>query len=642
MNYLNKGISLLHKILIFLILFLLIFGLLLFFNKSFIANFFLNKQISKIEKSFNVKISYENYYFSRNKFYFSNLLVKKDRITLIKIDSIKININFISLFTRQPFIKDLTIKNITANIYLCSYGKYRFDTIKQELNKHLKNNKLSYFNNIIKFFLNFFFNKLRRLNAINVCLLVYCPSETNILQRVKLDNIILEKNSLKWRGELTNFQQKISIGFFGDITKSNKAFYFNLNFDTTVKEINSLNLYFDKKYFINFTNLSGSFSSSEKCLSYVNLNIKNLCLINKYVSLQKFCLKQISFNLKYNFKNDYLIFLKGSKIKINNLVFPFYCKVNYNNGIILDLVVESKNFNSQDLFYSLPKEVFSNLFGIKTLGNLSFYMNLSLNTRKIDSLNFFWKLSSNNFRVIEWGNFPINKLREEFYHFIYENNELVDSIFISPNNSNYIVFKDIPSELVGAILTTEDPSFFVHKGFINEAIRESIIENLKYKRIKRGASTITMQLVKNLFLYKYKVIARKIEEIIITWLIENLNLLSKEKIFEIYVNIIEFGPKVYGLKKACEFYFNKKVKDLNLKESIFLAAIIPFPKYFYIIFNDTLKLKDSYEKYFRIILERMYKRGLITEKDYLEYNDLEINLSEKAKNYIKTKRGKNG
>jgi len=104
-----------------------------------------------------------------------------------------------------------------------------------------------------------------------------------------------------------------------------------------------------------------------------------------------------------------------------------------------------------------------------------------------------------------------------------------------------------------------------------------MILNIKERRFARGGSTITMQLVKNVFLNRNKTIARKMEEILLVWLIENQQLCSKERMFEVYLNIIELGPHIYGANEAAHFYFNKDASKLTLPESIFIASIIPRP-----------------------------------------------------------------
>src|SRR6185295_15378504 len=104
--------------------------------------------------------------------------------------------------------------------------------------------------------------------------------------------------------------------------------------------------------------------------------------------------------------------------------------------------------------------------------------------------------------------------------------------------------------------------------------------NYKAGKFVRGGSTISMQLVKNVFLTRNKTIARKIEEALIVWLIENNRLSSKERMYEVYLNLIEWGPNVYGIGEASRFYFYKSPADLSLAESIFLAMIVPRPKGF--------------------------------------------------------------
>jgi membrane peptidoglycan carboxypeptidase len=124
-----------------------------------------------------------------------------------------------------------------------------------------------------------------------------------------------------------------------------------------------------------------------------------------------------------------------------------------------------------------------------------------------------------------------------------------------------------------------------------------------------------MQLVKNVFLSRDKTISRKVEEALIVYLIENLALVSKERLLEIYLNVIEWGPNVYGIHEAARFYFNKKPSELNLQESIFLAGIIPNPKFFKYQFDKAGKLKPQMGGYFRILTERMASKGWIATGD---------------------------
>jgi membrane peptidoglycan carboxypeptidase len=148
-----------------------------------------------------------------------------------------------------------------------------------------------------------------------------------------------------------------------------------------------------------------------------------------------------------------------------------------------------------------------------------------------------------------------------------------------------------------------------------DAIRESIATDIKERSFARGGSTITMQLVKNVFLSRNKTIARKLEEILITWLIENQQIASKDRMFEVYLNIIEWGPMVYGVNEASRFYFNKDVSRLTYSESIFLASIIPKPKWYRYSFGPDGHLKPELADYYRLVSEKMLRKGWATQHD---------------------------
>ena len=109
-----------------------------------------------------------------------------------------------------------------------------------------------------------------------------------------------------------------------------------------------------------------------------------------------------------------------------------------------------------------------------------------------------------------------------------------------------------------------------------------------------------MQLVKNVFLNRHKNIARKLEEALIVWLIESQRLTSKERMYEVYLNIIEWGPMVYGAAEASRF---------------FLASIIPKPKHFRSVFNPDATLRENQLEYYRVIARRLAAKGLMTEEE---------------------------
>ncbi len=167
---------------------------------------------------------------------------------------------------------------------------------------------------------------------------------------------------------------------------------------------------------------------------------------------------------------------------------------------------------------------------------------------------------------------------------------------------HWIPLKDISPDVVHAVVVAEDGTFWSNHGFDWYELKESIQRDVHEARAVRGASTITQQLVKNLYLSPSKNPVRKIKEWILTWWMDRQ--LSKSRILELYLNVIEWGYGVYGVDAASMYYFGKSAQFLTKGESARLAAIIPDPK-------DHLADTDSQYVLRRtdVILDRMDARG---------------------------------
>lgn len=167
----------------------------------------------------------------------------------------------------------------------------------------------------------------------------------------------------------------------------------------------------------------------------------------------------------------------------------------------------------------------------------------------------------------------------------------------------WIPLRSIPQDAIDAVIVSEDGTFWSHHGFDWFEFRESIERNFEEGRAARGASTITQQLVKNLYLSSSKNPLRKIKEWILTWYMEQQ--LGKSRILEIYFNVIEWGDGVYGIEAASRYYFDKSVPELNREECARLAAIIPSPRKHRADVDSKYVLRRS-----KLILERMEARGM--------------------------------
>jgi hypothetical protein len=248
-------------------------------------------------------------------------------------------------------------------------------------------------------------------------------------------------------------------------------------------------------------------------------------------------------------------------------------------------------------------------------------------------VEFNSELSKDNFKILGYGKTNLSKINGTFMYTPFEYGKPMRDILIGPENSNFTPLDQISPYLKNAVLTAEDPSFFGHRGFVEEAIRKSIATNFKRKAFKRGASTISMQLVKNVYLNRQKTLARKIEEMLIVWLIENQRLSSKSRMFEVYLNLIEWGQNIYGIGEASRYYFDKHPSELNLGESIYLASIVPRPKSSLYFFEYQGNLRPNMVGYFNTIGGLMAKRGL-TEADSTGYGFYNVRLKESLRYLI--------
>ncbi len=173
----------------------------------------------------------------------------------------------------------------------------------------------------------------------------------------------------------------------------------------------------------------------------------------------------------------------------------------------------------------------------------------------------------------------------------------------------YVPLSKISPELRTAVLISEDDTFFGHSGINITELKKAFQENLEKKRYARGASTITMQVVKNAFLTQQKTLTRKIKEILLAKKIEKI--WSKQKIFEYYLNIAEWGHNIYGAEAAARYYFNKPASQLDLAEASLLAGMLPNPKILN-PFKNWNRVKNRQQR----VLRLMRNARLITDQEF--------------------------
>lgn len=305
----------------------------------------------------------------------------------------------------------------------------------------------------------------------------------------------------------------------------------------------------------------------------------------------------------------------ASTVVFNRLDFHPYIYAEKTGRWHFKASVHRPEFPAENLFASLPSGLFSHVQGIEASGNLTYNLNLDIDFNNLENLEFSSDLNGYDFYIEDWGTGNLSRMNDEFEYTAYEKDRPVRTFAVGPSNPNFRSLNQISPLLQVAVLQSEDGSFFYHQGFYPGAVQEALAYDLEVGRFARGGSSITMQLVKNVFLNRHKNIARKLEEALIVWLIEGCYLTSKERMYEVYMNIIEWGPMVYGACEAARFYFDKEPSDLTISESIFLASIIPKPKWFRSVFNPDVTLKENQLGYYRLIASRLAAKGLLTEEE---------------------------
>jgi monofunctional biosynthetic peptidoglycan transglycosylase len=180
---------------------------------------------------------------------------------------------------------------------------------------------------------------------------------------------------------------------------------------------------------------------------------------------------------------------------------------------------------------------------------------------------------------------------------------------IRPNGKNYVPFRRIPKSLRYSVILLEDSRFYDHHGFdfyeLGKAIRASFVHG---KRL-RGASTLSQQLVKNLYLSSDRSLQRKFIEALITIKLEAH--VSKERILELYMNGIDWGRGLIGIRAAAQFYFGRPPEELTIKQSVFLAAIIPNPARF-----SRNPRSHFVQTRMMMALEALYRARIINLQEY--------------------------
>ena len=220
---------------------------------------------------------------------------------------------------------------------------------------------------------------------------------------------------------------------------------------------------------------------------------------------------------------------------------------------------------------------------------------------------------------------PVLDIKTAHQYYIYDGKGNI--IYQGSGTNKWVSLDDISPYFIDAIISIEDKNFYNHKGFDYPRILKAFITNIKSKEIVNGASTISQQYIKNLYLDFDKTWERKIEE---AWLTMKLEAhYSKEEILEGYLNTINFGQGNYGIENASLYYFNKSAKDLTMEEAIMLAGIPKSPTYYNPVYDYDAAINRA-----KVVANAMYNNHKIENINNLYNNRIDI-YGEKDNDEIK-------
>jgi hypothetical protein len=220
------------------------------------------------------------------------------------------------------------------------------------------------------------------------------------------------------------------------------------------------------------------------------------------------------------------------------------------------------------MFDSLPQAFVPKLAGMTMAGSFSLRAGFSLDTRHPDDMLIDWDLK-NHCRVTKAPpEIDVIRFSRPFRRTVYDEHGDKVEIVSGPGTPDWVPLQAISPFMEAAVTTTEDGGFRNHGGFDKTAIKNSIRDNLRAGRFLRGASTISMQLAKNIYLEREKNLSRKLQEAALTTYLEQT--LTKDEILELYFNVVEFGPMIYGIGPAAAHYFDTSASDLSEAHLFFI------------------------------------------------------------------------
>ncbi|MDI7268635.1 MAG: biosynthetic peptidoglycan transglycosylase, partial [Myxococcota bacterium] len=267
----------------------------------------------------------------------------------------------------------------------------------------------------------------------------------------------------------------------------------------------------------------------------------------------------------------------------------------------------------QDLLDAIPPVMRTDLPGLEFAGTADFQVALDIDLGDLDSTVFDLHADSRCRVVAADERIHMRRLGGAFRREVVLPGGRRRTIVTGPGSPEWTPVEEISRYMIAAVVATEDARFFEHSGVSIADLRAAIVRDLREGRFAYGGSTIDMQVVKNVFLHREKTLARKLQEIILTWWMTQA--LGKQRIMELYLNVIEYGPGIHGIRHAAMRFFGRTPADLSPLEAAYLAKLLPSP-----VPRYGMYLAGSVPRSWRTRLDRvlgaMWRRGDIDEAEY--------------------------
>ncbi|MGL5111025.1 MAG: transglycosylase domain-containing protein [Flavobacterium sp.] len=564
------------------------------------------------------------------------ILAPKNADTLLHIKKLKTSISLWNLFIGDIQLEKLELQD--GYIHLVKKGKTRnFDAFlkkEEEINLENSDRKTDYAATAYRMISRLLNLVPTDMNIENLAFKIDDNGNKTLLDFKKI-SLKSEQLNCALHVETNTFKQQLSLKGIANPRKKTADFRI-FNQDTGAIRLP----YVDERYHLqsSFDSIRLNIQNIEKSSGELHLDglatITNLRINHPKIANKDVIINKARFDYRFLLGADFISIDKRSTLQLNKIKLQPYLAYETQSDTIYKLQVHIPKMKAQDFIVSLPDGLFSNFKGMEAQGNFEYDLDFKFNINQPNQLVFDSKLQKENLRIIQYGKANLTKLNGAFAYRAIIKNVLQRPILVGIDNPDFTPLEQISPYLQKCVLTTEDPSFFQHRGFINEAFKQSIIKNIRTKKFARGASTISMQLVKNAFLTREKTLSRKLEEILLVYLLENNRVVSKARMLEVYFNIIEWGPDVYGIGEASRFYFQKTPSELDLNECLYLARIIPSPRKFMYQFNEEGNLKDFAVKQHVFLTNLMNRRGLLAPEDSI-YKSKPFSITGQAKSFIK-------